>query len=138
MGFALSSCATKYQEPPRSETRNAVIEAVVPVWIASIDGKAVSQATISGVKRCAILPGSHVLEIKYLDSFGNGERTEIQTWDGQRHIVRVRKFSKEDIFLPFAATEGHHYYAHGGAETTLWKPYINETPPNTFLDLPVH
>ena len=136
-GLVLAGCATKYQEPPRSETQKAILQAVAPLWVVSIDGRRVSQVTFTGDKQFSISPGNHVFEIKYANYSGS-ERGEYQTSDGRRHTIRVYKASRENFFVPFTAQSGRHYYAHGGLELTLWKPYINETPPNGFLDLPVH
>lgn len=138
-GFALvtlcflDGCATKYQAPPDSGN-NPTIEALAPVWIVSIDGKSVLRIRFTGNQRFAISPDRHVLEFQ----FSGWESRECQDLYGQRHLVGVRQHSRENLRMSFAPRSGRHYYIHAGVEGAVWKPYINETPPNAFLDLPIH
>ena len=130
--FAISGCATKYHEPSRSENHIAFIEATAPVWIVSIDGKAVARVSITGNKRFAVSPGHHNFELQ----FASEERREVEDWYGQRRTAFVGQASLGNFFLPFTTEAGHLYYVHDGRMDDRWKPFISESNAPVFLDLP--
>ena len=130
--LALPGCATKYHEPSRSENRVAFIGATAPLWIVSIDGKAVSRFGITGDKRFAVSPGHHVIELQY----SGRERREVEDWYGLRHTAFVGQSSTNNAFLEFTAGAGHNYFVHDGRMDDRWKPFISESHEPVFLDLP--
>jgi hypothetical protein len=128
----LPGCATKYHEPSPSENRVAFIGATAPVWIVSIDGKAVSRFGITGDKRFAVSPGHHVIELQY----SGRERREVEDWYGRRRTAFVGNSSTNNAFLEFTAVAGHNYFVHDGRMDDGWKPFISESHEPVFLDLP--
>jgi hypothetical protein len=64
--MAASGCVARYHEPARSKNSPS-IHANAPLWVTSIDGKKVSQVSISGEKQFRVSPGPHVLRIRLSD-----------------------------------------------------------------------
>jgi hypothetical protein len=127
----LAGCASRYAEPT-SESGSTFIEALAPVWIVRIDEKAVPRVTLSGTGRFPIGPGPHVIAVQY----SGNEWKRLKGWHGEEVHVRAAERSEGILSVRFVAERGHQYFVHAGVEGSLWSPYINETPANTFLDLP--
>ena len=131
--LTMPGCATRYRQPPASESGVAYLEAIAPVWLVSIDGAKVSYASFSGEKRFRISPGRHVIEVRY----SGIERQQFVTWDRRHYYQRnVSIQSRGALPLSFAAEAGHTYYIQPGAAGGNWQPYINESMKPVFTNPP--
>ena len=128
----LTGCVTESNGPIPVGSPTAIVEAVAPVWIVSIDGKGVGRISITDNRTLSISPGTHLFELKYSGT----ERREFENWRGEHRSGLARKMSRQNIRLSAEVLPGHHYYVHAGVAAWLWKPYLNETAPNTFLEPP--
>ena len=131
--FIWTGCASRYREPANSNNA-ATLTAAVPVWIASIDGKRVSEAGFTGEKQFRLSPGIHTLELHH----SGGERVVFHDRFGREFKGRLGYLSKTNVVVSFSAEANHSYYVHDGRMDDRWRPFISEKPVATFLDLPIH
>jgi hypothetical protein len=128
--LALSGCAARYHEPPKSESQFASLEAVAPVWIVSIDGKKVSRVGFTGHKQFRVFPGDHVIEVQY----SSLERRTNYFWNGRAYESEVRLQSNQNVPIKFSAREGRIYYLKAGRMDSSWKPFVTDTLEPVFSD----
>jgi len=110
-------CATRYHEPPRADKEAAVLEAVVPVWVVSIDHAKVSRTGITGRKQFRITPGPHTIEVEY----SINEST-------------IRAISIKPQPLSFTADAGRTYYIKPGRIDDRWRPFVTDSLQPVFSD----
>ena len=121
--LSVSGCAARYHEPPRADKQAAVIEAVAPIWVVSIDHAQVSRVGITGHKQFRISPGDHALEVEY-------SMVERDTLN--RPIGGVS--SKEPLPVHFTAAPGRTYYIRSGRISNRWGPFVTDSLQPDFPD----
>ena len=121
--LSVSGCATRYHEPPRADKQAAVIGAVAPIWVVSIDRAKVSRIGITGHKQFRISPGAHAIEVEY-------SMVERDTLN--RPIGGVS--SKEPLPVHFTAAPGRTYYIRSGRISNRWRPYVTDSMDPVFPD----
>ena len=128
--LALTGCASRYHEPPRSNNQVAQLDATVPVWIASIDGKKVSRVGFTGHKSFVITAGNHLLEVQY-----SQVQSETSSWNVQSYHYAQ---SKSYVPVKFTAIAGRTYYVEAGRKGDMWRPYVTDRLQPVFQDPGVH
>jgi len=121
--LSVSGCATRYHEPPRADKQAAVIEAVAPIWVVSIDHAKVSRVGITGHKQFRISPGAHAIEVEY---------SAIDRDTFNQPIAGVR--SKKPLPVQFTAAPGRTYYIRSGRISNRWRPYVTDSTDPLFPD----
>jgi hypothetical protein len=123
--LASSGCANHYAEPA-SRKGVAFLQATVPVWIVSIDGRRITNVNVTGVKHLRIPPGDHLVMVKY------------SSFEHQGLMMTAFAGSRNNLPVRFRAEPDHTYYLRDGRLNNRWKPYVTESLDPVFLDLPLH
>src|ERR1700712_5594044 len=108
--LSVSGCAARYHEPARADKEAAHLEAIVPIWIVSIDHAKVSRIGISGREEFRISPGPHTIGVEY---------SIIES--------QVQTSSTSPALLNFTAAPGRNYYIKAGRIDDHWRPYITDS-----------
>lgn len=121
--FVLSCAHTQYySEPSLPDSDTASLQADVPVWIASVDGKKVSYGLTNDSKMVKVAPGPHRVEVKYFD-----RRLQIsRTMEGRSYVQNRLDYSITPIELRFIAKPGHRYYITAVHDGNHWSASITD------------
>jgi hypothetical protein len=120
-----TGCASSYRQPSLPRNATASLRAAAPVWIVAIDGKKVSRISLSGKKQFRVSPGSHTIEVQYVQF----ERPyQEESGGGATYTVLGQTMSEKNILVHFFATAGTTYYVRAGRSEDLWKPVVTDTP----------
>ena len=129
-----------YAGPTLSHEQIATLEAFAPVWIVSVDGGKVSSFSASGRTLVEVLPGTHRIELAYLEN--NDGSTVVP---GGRVHYSSRLYSKQNAVLNFDAKASFgevESVADGATDAVERGPFdergVHAALQNEILDQPSH
>lgn len=119
----LAGCAgvQNYREPVFSKDEGAILEAVAPIWIISIDGQKVSNAGLHDDRKIRVAHGNHFLEVAYFRStIKNNNPSGYARYE--RRVTRSNKI----VQLSISARKGRTYVVYADVTEKTWRPFIRD------------
>jgi hypothetical protein len=131
----------------RSPKTTAYLVGKEPVWVVSIDDRAVSHSGFGKEKRYEISPGAHRVTVAFSEIQSQEVNDEfldnpmprspagtLNRRPPRRVVTKIH--STENVELPFTAEPGRTYYLKSGLTETHWQPHISESRDPVFMDPP--